>query len=74
MWIGSDEAKTCPDPFVDVAILPLALVECEQGADVGVRQLAATLVEPEPEFRGVIEMKSIEERRGVETSHTVRCI
>src|SRR4051812_1536049 len=57
-----------------VTCLLLTLGEREQCADVCMRQLGSALVEPVSELRGIVEMKSIEQRGGVKSRDAIRCV
>ncbi len=65
MRIARDEAATRPNAAVHVAGPFLRRIQLEQRTDVRVRELAAPLIEPVLELRGVIEVKAVEQRAHV---------
>src|SRR5690242_2439295 len=74
MGIDRDESHASAHAAVEIVGFLLSPSEGEQRGNVRVRELVATLVEPIAELGGVVEMKSIEQRSGVESGDTVGCI
>src|SRR4051812_48679373 len=57
-----------------VTCLLLTFGEREQCTDICMRQLVSALVEPVSELRGIVEMKSIQQRGGVKSRDAIRSI
>src|SRR4051812_34251233 len=74
MRVGGNETQAGAHATMQIARLLLPLREREQRSEVRMRELAAALVEPVAEFSGIVEVKSVQQRSGVEASDTVQCI
>jgi hypothetical protein len=69
--IGRDEAEPGAYTAMGVSGLPLPLRQPQERADIRVCQLGAPLIQPIAELGRIVEMKSVEQRSGVQPGNAI---